>query len=195
MTLNKREKNIGIVLGVTLLGLVLWEVVLQPYFDAISAIKVQLAAKQKEWEDDSSVFNHRKRLKPVWTEITAGGLSADQSKAETQALNSASDWAYAAGVNITALKSERTTDAGPFLIISFHVIGDASTPAIARMLYSVETATIPVRVDDMQITPRKEGTDDLTVQLSLSTLCLKPEAESSNKTSVTRTNAEEQSWN
>ena len=157
MTLNKREKNIAIVLGVTLMGLVLWEVVLQPYFDAISAINKDLATARKEWDDDGSVFNHRNRLKKDWTEIINGGLSADQSKAETQALNSASDWAYAAGVNITALKSERTTDAGPFLIISFHVTGDASTPAIARMLYSFETATIPVRVNDMQITPRKEG--------------------------------------
>jgi hypothetical protein len=140
------------------------------------------------------VLSHSHRLIKVWNEITNDGLTGDQSKAETQALNNASDWAYAAGVNITALKSERTSEAGPFLIISFHVTGNASMSAIKRMLISFETAKIPVRVNDMQITPRKEGTDDLTIQLSLSTLCLKPD-QIPSKTAVTWANAEAKSWN
>jgi hypothetical protein len=194
MTLSKRETNIALGLGVTVLLVILWSVVLSPYLDAISVIKDGIKTSQKQWDDDNSVFSHRKHLEKVWTEITNGGLTADQSKAETQALNSASDWAYAAGVNITALKSERTTDAGPFLIIGFHVTGTASMSAIKRMLISFETATIPVRVNDMQITPVKEGTDNLTIQLSLSTLCLKPD-QPAGKTVVTQAGWETQSWN
>jgi hypothetical protein len=194
MTLSKRESNIAIGLGVTVLLAVLWSVVLSPYLDAIGAIKKDLATEQTKFDADSSVFSHRKHLEKVWKEITDGGLTADQSRAETQALNNASDWAYAAGVNITALKSERTADAGPFLIIGFHVTGNASMSAIKRMLISFETATIPVRVNDMQITPRKEGTDDLMIQLSLSTLCLKPD-QPTNKTALTRAGWEAQSWN
>jgi hypothetical protein len=192
--MTKRENNIAIGLGVTVLLVVIWSVAVSPYLDAIDGINSSIKTAQNKWEDDTSVFNHRKRLEKVWTEITNGGLTADQSRAETQALNAASDWAYAAGVNITALKSERTTDEGPFLIISFHVTGNASTPAIKRMLYSFETATIPVRVNDMQITPRKEGTDDLTIQLSLSTLCLKPD-QPAGKTTLTWANVEAKSWN
>ena len=47
--------------------------------------------------------------------------------------------------------------------------------SIANLLWSMETATIPVRVNDLQILPRKEGTNDLTLQLTVSTLCLLPE--------------------
>ena len=45
-----------------------------------------------------------------------------------------------------------------------------------KLLWSLETATIPVRVNDMQVTPRREGTDDLTIRLSVSALCMPPDA-------------------
>jgi len=42
--------------------------------------------------------------------------------------------------------------------------------AIARFLWRVETAGIPIRLKELQLGSRKEGTDDLTLQLRLSTL-------------------------
>ncbi len=54
--------------------------------------------------------------------------------------------------------------------------------AASRLLWSLETASIPVRVTEMHITPRKEGTDDLSVQLSISTLCLLPDTDKQSRT-------------
>jgi hypothetical protein len=50
-----------------------------------------------------------------------------------------------------------------------------------------------VRVDDIQVTPLKEGTDNLQIQMSFSTLCLKADADA--KTAVTQANVEAQPWN
>ena len=47
-------------------------------------------------------------------------------------------------------------------------------PQVARMLAAIETAGIPIRVNDMTITPQKEGTDDLSVRFNLSALCQPP---------------------
>jgi Type II secretion system (T2SS), protein M subtype b len=193
MTLSKREKNIALGLGATLGLLVLYEVVIQPYRDSLAQINTDYKAAVSEYSDDTSLADRRVRFTPIWKEITDGGLSADQSVADNSAWNSASDWASSAGVTITSLKSGRTTDANPFVIIGYHLTGNGSTPAIARLLKSFETATIPVRVDNIQVTPLKEGTDNLQLQMSFSTLCLKADADA--KTTVTRANAEAQPWN
>jgi hypothetical protein len=117
MTLSNREKNIAIGLGATLGLLVLYEVVIQPYFDSLAQLNKDTQAAVNEYNEDISLGDRRVRLTPIWKEITDGGLSANQSEADNNAWNSASDWASAAGVTITSLKSGRTTDATPFVII------------------------------------------------------------------------------
>jgi hypothetical protein len=114
-----------------------------------------------------------------------GGLKVDPSQAESQALHAVLDWAGAADLNLASLKPERTSQEGKFQVISFSVTGNGSTPAIARLLWAMETATIPVRVNDMQITPRREGTDDLSVRFSISALCLPPETNKPAKSGAT----------
>jgi hypothetical protein len=41
---------------------------------------------------------------------------------------------------------------------------------VAQMLWRIETTTIPIRIDKIDLTPTKEGRDDLTLQLTVSTL-------------------------
>ena len=191
MKLSKRERYIAIAVGVVVALVVLDQVVLSPYFDAISDLKTQTDAAIAKQAENTALFDKQARLKTVWDDIIKGGLKADDSAAESQALNAALDWAQTAGVNISAVKPERTTVVNEFEVIGFHLTGNGSTPAIARLLNSFETGSIPVRVDDMTLNPRKEGTDDLTIQLSLSTLCLKPKDDTA-KTAVTYADQETQ---
>ena len=46
----------------------------------------------------------------------------------------------------------------------------------ARLLWQVETTGLPLRVHEMQLGARKEGTDDLSLQLKASTLYLGADA-------------------
>jgi type II secretory pathway component PulM len=192
MTLTKREKNIAIGLGATLLALGVYYLIVQPYFDSLAQIDQDYQTKLRAWNDHISLANRKVDLEKKWEEIKNGGLSSDQSRAEGQAWNAVSDWANAAGVQITSLKSDRNTDAAPFQIIGFHVVANGSVPTIARLLKSFETATIPVRVDEIQITPRREGTDELQIRMSVSTLCLQPEADKPAKTGEDTSTAEVQ---
>jgi hypothetical protein len=86
---------------------------------------------------------------------------------------------------------------GDFEVIGFHLTGNGSTPAMGRLLKSFETAAIPVRVEEMQLTPLKEGTDNLKIELSLSTLCQLAPTDATAKTAVTDAGhlSEARSWN
>ena len=172
MTISKREKYIGIGMGAAILLLLLDQVVLSPFLKQLDDISAQTDAARTKVDDMTSTFAKQSNLKKVWTAMQTGGLKDDESQAQSQALRAVLDWAQNAGVNLAALKPERSQAMGQFQVISFHITGTSSTPSLARLLYGMETATIPVRVNDIQITPVKEGTDNLTVQLSVSTLCM-----------------------
>jgi hypothetical protein len=45
---------------------------------------------------------------------------------------------------------------------------------VARLLWRVQTATIPIKVTELQISARKEGTDDLSFQVRTSTVYAPP---------------------
>ena len=171
MALTKRERLIAIGVGAAVGLYLLDSVVIAPYAERLNALDRDTQAATSEMNDRNATFDRQHELNKVWTAMTRGGLQDDAGAAESQALKATLDWAGRAGVAVTALKPDRTTDEAPFQIISFHATAAGRTPALAELLWDIETATIPVRLTDLSVTPAKEGTDQLTVQFGVSTLC------------------------
>jgi hypothetical protein len=48
--------------------------------------------------------------------------------------------------------------------------------AVARLLWRMETTELPLRISEVQIGSRRDGADDLSLQLMASTLYLEPQA-------------------
>ena len=176
MALSKREKYIAIGASAAIGLLLLDQVVLAPFVAQRDSIDKNRAGLQTQLDTASDLFSRERRLRKIWSELEAGGLNLDPSQAEGQALRSIIAWAEKSGVSLSALKPERSTDERKFEVISFNVTGTGAMPDLARLMWAMETAPIPMRVTDMQITPRKEGTDDLSARISVSALCLPPQA-------------------
>jgi hypothetical protein len=178
MVLSKRERYIGLATAAAVALLALDSFALTPYIARRDAIAAGRADAQQQLSDAAGLTTRQAKLLPIWTALQKGGLKVYASLAESQTIQAVIDWAKAAGVDLAALKPERSSQEGQFQVISFNVTGTGSMQAVSKLLWSIETATIPVRVNDMQITPRREGTDDLSIRLSVSALCMPPEAES-----------------
>src|SRR4051812_4411243 len=146
----------------------------------------QRDATTKAQSAANDIFDRQRRLRPVWADMTHGGLKTDPAEADSLARHAVLDWIQNSNVTLKSINPERSTNVGQFQVISFHVTGTARMPTLTRLLWSVETATIPVRINDVQIKPQKEGVDDqanpLTVDLSISTLCLPPATTPPGKT-------------
>ena len=84
MALSDREKKIAIGVGVTAVTLGLYQFILTPYLGALDTIRTQYTAALQTRADDAVLFDKQHRLKKVWTEMTSGGLKADESEAESQ---------------------------------------------------------------------------------------------------------------
>ena len=186
MVLSKRERYIAIGVGAAIGLLLLDRIVLTPFDERSRAVRTARDEVAQRNADAELLFGRQHKLRTIWDELQKGGLKLNQSQAESQALQAILDWARAAGVELAGLKPERTTQEGQFQVISFNVTGTGSMASVSRLVWALETATIPVRVNEMQVTPRREGSDDLSVRLSVSALCMPPQPEAPKAGGETR---------
>jgi Tfp pilus assembly protein PilO len=175
MILTHREKRIAVISVAGLVLLLLYYFVLGPYMDERTDIANRSDALNKQLADANDLFDSKLRLTKVWSGLQKVGLTVDSSTAESQAEQAVIDWADSCGMTLVGLRPGKTAQEGKFQTISFNVTGTGSMPDIARMTWALESATIPIRVSDMQLKPRKEGTDDLLATFTVSALCLPPE--------------------
>jgi type II secretory pathway component PulM len=168
--LSKREKYIAIGVGIAVGLLVLDQYLLSPFLARDKAITAETDKVQQQLSRATKLMKEQRDLKPVWADMTSGGLKTTREEADSQALNAVREWAQDAGVSIVALGSSRYSEEQKFMVSTFHVTGTGRMQSISKLMWALETAPIPVRVNEIQITPQKEGTDNLQVQLTVSTL-------------------------
>ena len=111
----------------------------------------------------------------------AGGLEQRLATAKSQLGNQSGGWAKQSrrqrhpGRNLanTVSQAAKNSPEAKFHVIGFHLTGTGPLSTLAKLLWRIETATMPIRVGEVQISPRngKEGLDDLQFTLTVSTLC------------------------
>ena len=178
MVLSKRERYIAIATVAAVGILALDRFALDPLVAAKTRLDTQVAKCQQNFDKARRLFANSRRKGHLWAEMQNNGLRRrDAAEAESQVLNSIREWAQDAGMSLSSVKPERTEKEKDFAKSTFRATGIGGMSQISRFIWHLETATIPLRVSDVQINSRKEGTDDLTVQLGISTIYLPHEAE------------------
>lgn len=175
MVLTKRERSIIVVMIVAIMILGLDRYVLAPLLDRRSQLAVDIEAAERQSQKADRLLKNNERMKRKWKDMIAAGLKSDASSAENQLLHAVRDWEQDAGLTFSLLKPERTERDKQFQRIVFRATGTGTMYATSRFLWRVRTAMIPVRIDDLQISSRKDGVDDLNIQMGISTLCLNQE--------------------
>ncbi len=174
MVLSRRERYIvAATVGVLALALAN-HFVLGPLLDRRSEISAERDTMSARLEQAQSLLSRRGQVEPLWNAMRQS-LRSSPAEAESQIQHAVLDAAEEAGLALSLLKSERPADKTRLPQIAFQAAGTGSMRAVSRFLWRLETAQVPVRISELQLGSRKEGTDDLSVQLRLSTLCLPAE--------------------
>jgi Tfp pilus assembly protein PilO len=176
MNISKRERLIVIATGVVVALLVLDHFVWTSVKNALDDAQLQQTKLQQTINQDQQVLDRQRTMGPKWKEMITGGLKHDPTEAESQVLHSIREWCQDAGLTLVSLQPEREPEKKILQEIAFRAVGTGSMNAVSRFLWRVETSKIPVRIKEMQVGSRKEGADDLTIQLRLSTLYQPPAA-------------------
>lgn len=175
MVLSKRERLIILVAALVVAALVLDRYALTPLLDARQVLGAEKETLLADLERASALLARKRQMQPRWKDMLAGGLQADPTEAESQILHAVRNWSTECGLRLASVKPERLPEKTVLPEIAFQAVGTGTMSAVSRFLWRLETAKIPVRIQEFQVGARKEGTDDLTLQIRLSTVYLPAE--------------------
>jgi hypothetical protein len=179
VVLNKRERIIALVTGGVIALLAADRLVLTPLVERSSRVTSDLGVANAELARAEQLFRNAPRMNQRWNQMIAAGMKPEVTESESQGLRALYDWAQASGVTVQSLQPDRVERPLPqkeFRQVTLRATGTGSLSAVGKLLWRVQTAPIPMRVTSLDLNSRKEGTDDLTVTLTVSTLVYMPPA-------------------
>lgn len=179
MVLTKRERYIFIATAALVGVLGLNYVAVTPLLAQREELGNKIESAQRQASTDRLLLERSSQMSRKWSDIAKGPLKRDASEAESQVLHSVRDWAQDAGMSLSSLKPDRTEREKDFYRVTLRATGTGGMAQIGNFLYRIQTATIPVKVVDLQISTRKEGADDLSIQLGISTIYFAPDEKKS----------------
>ena len=178
MVISKRERYVFIATVSVLALLALDQFFITPLMARRIELDGQMATLEKQWQRSERLMTDSKRAGRRWTEMSSGGaLKKDASETESQLLAKVLDWAKEAGMNVSSVKPDAPQKEKEFQRLTIRATGTGTMKQIVAFLARVQAASVPVRIIDLQITSKKEGTDDLSIQMGISTIYLAGEPE------------------
>ena len=116
------------------------------------------------------------------TRSCAAACCAIHPCAESQILTAVSSWARERSwILRPSLKTDRTEKAGKYFYkMTIRATANGSMEQLARFLWHFETSTIPVRINDLTLSSRKDGQDDLSLSMTITTIYQASESDIQN---------------
>ena len=175
MVLTKRERYIGIATVAVLAILVLDQFILDPAKRKMEELDAKIAQAQQEHLNAQQLFNNARRANRDWKTIAGDAMTRDTGDPESRVLSSVREWAQDEGMRLPSVIPQPAQVEKGFNKIVFRATGSGNLNQVGRFLYRVQTASMPLRITDLQITS-KDGTDELSVNFGIATISPAPEA-------------------
>jgi len=140
-------------------------------------IEGRTTTAQLELIDANKLIKESRLKNRAWAAMIGKRLPRDASEAESQIFSSVRDWASESRLSLSSVKPERNEKEQDFYRITFRATAGGNMAQVSRFLYHIQTSGVPARITDITITTRKEGTDELTLNLGIATLYPVPESE------------------
>ena len=172
MVLSRRERVI-VIATLAIVGVAgLYWVALAPLLDRLAAVgkeKEKLAGLLQEADDLKA---QGPRLREEWKKKVAEGMKGDWASADSQLLTDMNRWARTAdtGVKLNLFTPVRSPEKGRLAQVAWEVTGAGTWRSIINLLWKIETAPIPIRLSELTVSAHRDGIDDLTAVLKVSTL-------------------------
>jgi hypothetical protein len=175
MILSRRERYIVIGTVVVVGILALDRLFLTPLIERRQETDAKIRLATGQMEKGTGLITNKGRVNRKWNDISGTTLKTDGATAESQIIRAVGDWALEAGLNLSSVKPERAEKEKQFVKITFRANATGNMAAINKFIFRLQTSKLPVRVTDLSITTRKDGLDDLSLDLGMSTIYLPPE--------------------
>ena len=174
MTVTTREKRIGMGAGAMVLLLLAYQFVVSPYLDQRAQLLANIKVAQDKRTREMELLNNRGKVATAWKGLLAGTLRTTAAEAGSKTQDALYDWAGPAGFDLRGVNQPSAMQSGDFQRVNMTIQGVGSESNVARWVWAIENSKYPLEIDDILVTPRKEGTDDLMVKMDLTVLVFSP---------------------
>lgn len=180
MVLSKRERMILIVAVAAVLMLIADKFVVGPIRAQREEVKARKLELKAELDKAQILFARQRLMERKWKAMLSDGLRND-TETESRIARALDGWSKDTRLTLSSVKPERVASDKGLKEMTFVVAGTGALEAVARFLWQIETAPLPIKVKDMQLGSTNESGQIMSLQLRLSALCLGTEREISEK--------------
>jgi len=172
--LSRREGLIGIAAAVMLAALAGDRFIITPVMDRLGQIEDRKQQLLSEVIDANSLFARRREMETKWRQLSSDGLNSE-SEVESRVLRDLDRWARDSRLTLTSVKPQRPSAARKGLKeMTFSVASTGSLEAVARFIWFLEKAPLPIKITDVQLGSADQSGDEMSLQIRLSALYIGP---------------------
>ncbi|MHC4331563.1 MAG: hypothetical protein ACYSWW_25955 [Planctomycetota bacterium] len=171
MVLSKRER---IILIVTIASVGLFVVnafIVEPVMSRRDDLESQRQQLLGDLSEAELLIGNHAQMRKKWNAIVSDGLR-NETEAESRVLGALREWSGAASLALSSIRPERISSDRGLQEMIFTVAGKGTLESVARFLWQIETAALPVKIKDIQLGSSSESGDSMSLQLHLSALYL-----------------------
>ncbi|HEX8339926.1 MAG TPA: GspMb/PilO family protein [Tepidisphaeraceae bacterium] len=170
MKLNKRERYIVIAVGLVVGIFVLDRFIYTPLSERYELATQRVNDGRLELLDGDGKLRNSVAARRNWKRVTGVKVADNAQAAESQLLNKLREWQQNAGLELNASAPARSDKEKGFEKVTTNRTAAGRMEQIARFLYSVQTSDIPVRINRVSLNTRKDGADDITVNIEIASI-------------------------
>jgi len=171
MVLSRRERIILIVTLVCVGLLVANNFIFEPVQARLSDMEAEREQLLGDLSEADLLLDNQKRMQGKWKTLLADGLQS-ATEAESKVLSALRQWSDEARLSVSSVKPDRVASDKGLQEMIFTVAGKGTLEAVARFLWQIETAPLPVKIKDMQLGSSSDSGESMSLQLHLSALYL-----------------------
>ena len=147
--------------------------VLEPILDKRAQVSQTRQTLQSQVDQSLIMLKRKKLVQERWAQMQQAGLGSDVQKAEAMVYRYLEESSERSGIELGSVQPDRLITESELGEIDFVLSGTGSMQSVTKFLWSLETATIPLKIKSHQLGSKNEVAQAMTIQMKLSTVYVK----------------------
>lgn len=135
----------------------------------------RIAELKKSVSQGSFLLDREQTIRTRWDGMTKNTLSDDTAEAENEVLQAFERWSQESRISISSIKPQWRRNNDDHMTLECRADAFGSIQAVTRFLYEVERDPLALKVEAVEIAPRDNNGQQLTLGLQVSGLVLNPQ--------------------
>ena len=149
------------------------KMILGPLGNLWSERSTRITELQQSIERGKNLLDRETTITRRWSDMQRTSLSKNSSSAEETVITAANQWGDDSGITFTSFKPQWILYDEDYQTYDCRANATGDLESISRFVFALETASLPVRAEEIEITSRDDSGNNLTLALRFSGLQFK----------------------